>query len=187
MIRQEYKEQLQEHREGNPGWGSSAIRNAGDHIVRYLNKHESIVSVLDYGCGNGVLADWVQARVDRQLEWYEYDPSVPGKDQLPDSGPGDLFDLIISVDVLEHVEPGSIEATLEWIADNAVRQFHHIDCNETKDRLPDGRDVHLLVRPPDWWDKMLVGRGFTRMYRADIHQRKRGRYPRTSCTFILER
>lgn len=183
MISQEYKEQLIEYRTRDADWGSSAVRNAGDHIVRYISKHPGITSVLDFGCGIGVLKDFVSARVERPLSWYEYDPSIPGKDTEPTH----TFDLILTVDVLEHIEPESLDETLTWVATHSLRQFHHIDCNDTKDRLSDGRDVHLIIQPPKWWELQLVDRGFTIMERHVHDKRKRGRFPRTSCTYILER
>lgn len=184
MIRQEYIDQLKKTREGNPIWGSSAVRNAGPEIVRYLNKHPTIVSVLDFGCGTGMLGNYVRQHVTRDLCWYEYDPSVPGKDTIPTQ---DLFDLIITVDVMEHVEPQSVQETLQWIAEHSTRQFHHIDCNDTNHVLPDGRDVHLTIHAPSWWQSELDRQGWKIMYSAFISQRKRGRWPRVSCTFVYER
>jgi hypothetical protein len=33
--------------------------------------------------------------------------------------------------------------------------FFGIACRPGKKRLPDGRDVHLTIRPPDWWNLRL--------------------------------
>ena len=190
MIREEYKQQLKETRAGWDGWGSSAVRNAGPEIVRWLNKQKRIHYVLDFGCGTGTLGEFVRAEQKRgflrnDITWHEYDPSIDGKDVLPTGE----YDAIVSVDVLEHVEPGSINETLEWVRAHCDRQYHHIDCNETKDRLPDGRDVHLIVERPEWWEQKLLppAHGWTLMERHVHDKRKRGRFPRTSCTFILER
>ena len=183
MIRDEYRKQLVETRAGWEGWGSSAVRNAGPEIVRWLNKQTTIQTVLDFGCGTGTLGAYVRREVLRPLKWSEYDPSVEGKDTIPT----DRFDAIISVDVLEHIEPVSLDATLGWIRDHSRRQYHHVDCNETNDRLPDGRDVHLIVRPPEWWRDRLAVPGWTLMEYHEHHKRKRGRYPRTSTTVIVER
>jgi hypothetical protein len=185
MIRAEYKEQLQKYRKQDAGWGGSAIRNAGDHIARYINRHEAIVSVLDFGCGMGVLKEFIATRVPRPLDWYEYDPSIEGKDTVPRGN----FDLILTVDVMEHIEPISLESTLGWIADHSTRQFHHIDCNDTNHMLDDGRDVHLIVKPPAWWVAQLtaqVGGGFSLTERHVHDKLKRGRV-RQSCTLILEK
>lgn len=182
MIRDEYKKQLKETRDGWEGWGSSAVRNAGPEIVRYLNKHKEIITVLDFGCGTGVLGDYVRENVDRQLVWTEYDPSVEGKDTIPEG----VFDLIITVDVMEHIEPESLDETMDWIRQHGWRQYHHIDCNETRDRLPDGRDVHLIVESPLWWKTTLEHRSWVLMEYHTHEKRKRSRM-RTSTTIVVER
>jgi len=185
VIRPEYVELLKQHRaDNNPEWGGSAVRNAGDHIVRWLNRRKDIVSVLDFGCGVGTLKPYVKrltARLD--LEWHEYDPSVPGKDVEPTR----TFDAIITTDVLEHIELCSLDETLRWIREHATRaQFHHIDCNDNKSLLPDGRSVHLIVEPMEWWLDELEIPGWTLMYYANIMQRKRSR-ERHSGTIVLDR
>lgn len=194
MIRDEYKQQLKETRAGWEGWGSSAARNC-DGLIRYLNKHTAIKTVLDFGCGTGMLGQHIRQYQDagllrKDIVWYEYDPSVDGKDELPPLGEAAVrYDLIVSLDVMEHIEPQSLDATLLWIRNNSDRQYHHIDCNETRDRLPDGRDVHLIVQEPDWWERKLVppAYGWQIMERHVHDKRKRSRFPRRSCTFIIER
>ena len=184
MIRAEYAALLREQREDRPEWGGSAVRNAGDHIVRWLDKRKDIVSVLDFGCGLGTLGKHVKPRHSRlDLDWYEYDPSVPGKDIAPQRA----YDAIVTTDVLEHIEPESLDETLTWIRDHAMRyQFHHIDCNDNATLLPDGRSVHLIVESMDWWQDKLAVAGWKVMYRSDIARRLRGRL-RYSGTLILDR
>lgn len=189
MIRDEYRKQLVETRAGWEGWGSSAVRNAGPEIVRWLNKQKAIKTVLDFGCGTGTLGKFIAEEQRRgylrsDIVWSEYDPSVPGKDAIPDGE----YDAIVSVDVLEHIEPASLAGTLDWIRQRSRRQYHHIDCNATEGRLPDGRAIHLIVRPPEWWrDTLVVPGWWTLMEYHEHHKRKRGRYPRTSTTIIVER
>jgi SAM-dependent methyltransferase len=189
MIRDEYKQQLKETRAGWEGWGSSAARNC-DALIRYLDKHKHIKDVLDFGCGTGALGKWLRQNQEagtlrKDITIHEYDPSVDGKDVIPTRS----FDLIVSLDVLEHVEPDDLAETLGWMRDRAPRQYHHIDCNSTEDRLPDGRDVHLIVETPEWWEDQLLSpdHGWITIERHVHDKRKRGRFPRRSCTFIIER
>lgn len=182
MIRQEYKEQLQQTRGGWNEWGSSAVRNCGPEIARWAGRHKPR-TILDFGCGAGTLRPYLQDSLPYDAEIVEYDPSVPGKDTVPTQ----VFDAIITTDVLEHIEPVSLDDTLGWIREHSLRQYHHIDCNETKDRLPDGRDVHLIVQEPEWWEQQLVVPGWLLMERHVHDKRKKSRFPRRSCTFVLER
>lgn len=185
MIRQEYKEQLIATRGGWNEWGSSAVRNAGVEVVRWLDKQKDIQTVLDFGCGAGTLRPFILETASRTIDVIEYDPSVAGKDKIPTG----TFDAIVTTDVLEHIEPQSLDETLEWMRTHAPRQFHHIDCNDTHKRLPDGRDVHLIIQEPDWWEAKLIppAHGWIVMEKHVHDKRKRGRYPRRSCTFIIER
>jgi len=156
-------------------------------IVQYLNHCNRNVSnvktVLDFGCGTGVLGDHIR-RHCKGITVTSYDPSIPGLDKIPKGN----FDAIISVDVLEHVEPGDIAETLEWMRTHTLRQLHHIDCNDTKDRLPDGRDVHLIIKEPEWWEVQVCppACGFQIMQKHVHDKFKKGRF-RRSCTFIIER
>jgi hypothetical protein len=76
------------------------------------------------------------------LEIVEYDPGIPGKDILPDRN----FEMIISSDVLEHVEPECIDETIAWMQAHTTRfLYHHIACDPAGITLPDGRNVHLIT------------------------------------------
>lgn len=158
MIREEYKQQLIETRENWPGsrgaaeWGSRGHKYIGAQLVEFLNRRTDIKSVLDFGCGIGVLGVYVQDHLDRPVEWNNYDPSMPKYDKEPTR----QFDMIVSSDVLEHIEPVSLDETLQWIADHADRtQYHAICCGPTCKTLPDGRDVHLIQEPISWWEDEL--------------------------------
>lgn len=184
MIRPEYVEVLKKTREGWKDWGSSASKNA-DGLVRYLNKHKNITHILDFGCGTGQLKTYLLGRTDLRagIEIHEYDPSVPGKDKIEPY----LYDLIVTLDVLEHIEPESLDETLAWIREHSLRQWHHVDCNDGGgNKLADGRDVHLIIEEPEWWYAQLDREGW-RMMHWDVHiKSKRGRF-RKSTTLVFER
>ena len=187
MITDEYKQQIRQTREGWQDWGSSASRNCSA-LLRYLNRDKNIHTVLDFGCGTQSFAEFIKGaqkggilRPDIQI--IGYDPSVPGLDRLPD----DRFDLIHSTDVMEHIEPEMLDETIAWQRSHAWRQFHHIDCNATNDRLPDGRDVHLIVEPPEFWlDKYTDDKNWLVMEWHTHGRRRRKVFPRTSTTIITE-
>jgi len=190
MISDEYKEQLRQTREGWEGWGSSAGRNGALALTQALEKRTQIVSVLDFGCGTGVMGEVVRLHqanglLRKDVVIHDYDPSVPGKDVIPTG----QFDMIMSCDVMEHIEPESLDETLAWQRDHCkYTMFHHIDCNETRDRLPDGRDVHLIVQPPEWWQAKYASPQWNLQQRTILEKYKAGRLlPRTSVTLILDR
>ena len=61
------------------------------------------------------------------------------------------YDVVSCLDVLEHVEIQSIDAVLTNIK-QLTRRFHLvIDLQPAVKKLPDGRNAHILLAPPDWW------------------------------------
>lgn len=174
MIRQEYKDQLIETRKNwssNREWGSTGDKYVGAQLVEFLSRRKDIQSVLDFGCGLGKLGEYVKDKLDRPIEWHNYDPSIVHFSTEPKRS----FDLIVSSDVMEHIEPQSLDETLTWIAEHATRsQFHAIACGPTTKTLPDGRDVHLIQQPIRWWQMQLVRPGWMVLERAEIMQVRKG-------------
>jgi hypothetical protein len=183
MLTDKYKADLKITRGHNPTWGGTAVRNAGCEMLRFLERRKDISSVLDFGSGMGTLGKFILANLSRPVEWVNYDPSVEGIDTMPER----TFDCVASTDLLEHVEPAMLAATLTWMREHSDRSmFHYIDCNASNHVLPDGRSVHLIVQPPKWWRAELDEPGWTLMRYADVLQRKRSR-ERYSCLLIYDK
>lgn len=106
-------------------------------------------SVLDYGCGKGLLADKLPFPI------WEYDPAMPGKDGVPRPA-----DLVICINVLEVVEAGFldnvlgdlvrcskvcvfaiIEGSKEWW-EKKLHQFFKIGAI-----LSSGSELHCVLEP----------------------------------------
>lgn len=113
--------------------------------------------MLDYGSGKGY--QYLALRV--QDHWGGilpvcYDPGVVQLRIKPDG----KFGGIICTDVMEHIEEADVDEVLAEIfsfADDHAFVFLSIACRPAKrKRLPDGRDVHVTIRPPDWWDAKLA-------------------------------
>ena len=174
MISDAYKHQLQtmheERTAGGRKWGTTGARNFGDYICKFLeHRRGQIVTVLDFGAGQGSLGEYVQQyAVDVEVKWKDYDP---GKGDKPPEG---KFDLIVSSDVLEHVEPEEIDNVIEWLDVHATKaQFHHIACDPCGLILPDGRNAHLITEKLDWWLKKFADPNWALMYSAQCTVKKR--------------
>ena len=61
-------------------------------------------------------------------------------------------DILLCLDVLEHIEMSSIDAVLRDIH-SLTRQFCYlvIDLQPAVKQLADGRNAHILLAPPEWW------------------------------------
>lgn len=111
-------------------------------------------SILDFGCGKGNLVK-VLSESYPDIKILGYDPANPEYDiAVP------LVDMIISTDVLEHVEPANIKSVIELLHIKAPLQYHLISCAPAKLILPDGRNAHLIQETPDWWRNKFVNAGF---------------------------
>ena len=184
MISDYYKQQLIQYRRSDPEWGSSAAKKVGYDVLKFLKKRMNIHTVLDFGAGNGMLGKFIAQRLDRPIEWTDYDPSIDGIDVLPGVK---QFDCVLSTDLLEHIEPDKLAETLDWMkAHSRHTMFHFIDCNDDPHVLPDGRNVHLIVKPAKWWRAQIEGSGWTTMRYEDIMQLRRGQ-ERFMCLIIVDR
>lgn len=110
-------------------------------------------SVLDYGsgkCGGYQSLPFAKMLVP-------YDPALPSYREKPEG----VFDGVICVDVLEHIPEDEIDGVMDEL-DGYGRKFVFLSiCTRpAKKRLPDGRNCHLTVKPPEWWWKKIGNRRF---------------------------
>lgn len=119
----------------------------GKHAETVLKLAASLktTSVLDYGCGKSMLAKALPFPI------WEYDPAIPDKSAAPRPA-----DLVVSTDVLEHIEPDKINAVLSDLK-RVTRKVGYlvIHTGESTKLLADGRNAHLLQRNRAWWKHKL--------------------------------
>lgn len=139
MISSEYREMNRALHKLHRGFG-----NRGDRWSKFVKEYEGR-SVLDYGCGKGTLAKSLTFPIS------EYDPAISGKDTEPVP-----HDVVVCTDVLEHIEPEHLDATLRHIRSlMAMNGFFVIATRPAKKILPDGRNAHLIVKAWPWWEERL--------------------------------
>lgn len=117
-------------------------------------KEKKPKSILDFGCGKGNLVK-ILSESYTNITISGYDPANPVYDV-----PLSIVDMIISTDVLEHVEPENIDDVVKLLYDNASLQYHLISCAPAKLILPDGRNAHLIQETPEWWRNKFTQTGF---------------------------
>lgn len=131
-------------------WGNAG-RHHVDEVVEWAEKLGAS-SVLDYGCGRGSL----KKVIDPIWPVAEYDPGVPGKDEMPMAA-----DLVVCTDVLEHIEPDMVRSVLRHIRTLSLKgSYLTIATSLAGLVLPDGRNAHLSVHDKKWWMEELHGAGF---------------------------
>jgi len=127
----------------NPVYGIGG--RSRKEVVLKLSETLKTRSILDYGCGKGTLADALPFPI------WEYDPAIPGKDSVPRAA-----DLVVCLDVLEHVEPEMLDNVFGDLVRCANKMlFAIIDTGPADKDLPDGRNAHLIQQNKDWWAEKL--------------------------------
>ena len=189
MHSDDYQRQLQTvhaSRSENKRWGTTGARNFGEYVKKYIDDRNGwIESVLDFGAGQQTLGSFVLSNARTVVKWTDYDPGIPAL-----CSPAKLdgkYDLVVSSDVLEHVEPDQVQATLAQLRNCAVKaQYHHIACEPCGLILPDGRNAHLSVYEPEQWMEWLAVDGWSVQYWCRELERKRGGL-RLACKILLEK
>jgi len=105
--------------------------------------------ILDYGSGP---REHVKAAFGERAR--SYDPCVPHLAADPEPA-----DLLVSCDVLEHIEPELLGNVLDHMASLSRKAaFLTIATGPAKKYLPDGRNAHLIQEGPDYWLPLLMER-----------------------------
>ncbi|MEZ5924503.1 MAG: hypothetical protein R3D57_08960 [Hyphomicrobiaceae bacterium] len=129
-------------------YGTSSVK-----YLRFLRPWIGLIqpgSVLDYGCGQSRLID-VLGLAEGVQRW-RYDPAIPGYATRP----AEAADLLINIDVLEHIEEPDLDGVLADMAALGRRALIVIDTVPAKHRLPDGRNAHVTLKSHDWWRERLL-------------------------------
>lgn len=146
-ISQEYTQLNRELHQAS--FGGAGHKRVVD-VLPILEKH-SLKTVLDYGCGQGLLSEGLPT----EYQVTNYDPAVEVFVKKP--ARNKKFDLVVCTDVLEHIEPNYLEAVLEELW-TYTGQFCYllIACNPSGKTLSDGRNAHLIQEQPEWWLQMIM-------------------------------
>lgn len=158
LISEEYKKMNQHLHKDHSNYGNQNhfLSQHLPSVCNALNKHYGYKSILDYGCGKGLIIDSLNKHlVSHTYTVNGYDPCVSQFASQPEPA-----DIVICTDVLEHIEPEKIESVLKHIKDLTGKICYLIiDLLPAQKNLPDGRNAHLIIAHPGWWLNQL-GRQF---------------------------
>jgi len=148
LVSEEYRKTLENtHKRTNYSWGQTATFYAKGLLTYMLQSN--FKEVLDYGSAHG---GFRKSLNNTNIKVTEYDPGYPDKanNNIPKK-------FLICIDVLEHVEPSLIDDVLEDIQRCALEKaFLTIACYPARQILSDGRNAHLIVKPPTWWKEKIL-------------------------------
>ncbi len=143
LITEDYRAQnAQLHKSPKFGVGGAKWASRVSSIAQKNNCE----TILDYGCGKGMLG---KALFYREIR--EYDPAVEGKNIVEPA------DLVVCTDVLEHIEPELLDSVLQHLHSLTHKVlFFYISTKLALNHvLPDGRNPHLSFHDAEWWKEKL--------------------------------
>jgi hypothetical protein len=128
-------------------YGASSVKNR--RFLRPEIKLRRPTSILDYGCGQSPLIDRLD--LGYPVELYRYDPAIPAYAEKPEME----VDLLINIDVLEHIEESDLDNVIAEMRSFCRDAIIIVDTAPAKGFLPDGRNLHVTLKPHAWWQKKL--------------------------------
>lgn len=141
LLSEQYRaEQARLHSFGNYGTASLGYGPMVSQIV----ERSGAETLLDYGCGS--MRNLAKV-LNCDVVYQGYDPAVPEFAEEPDPA-----DLVVCIDVLEHIEPECLDAVLDHLkAKTRKHAFFTVHTGPAVKTLSDGRNAHLIQQPASWW------------------------------------
>lgn len=112
-------------------------------------------SILDYGCGRSDLVAHFWNDGKRRIA--KYDPAIPAFKEMPE----DVFDLVLAIDVMEHIPFADVARVLDEIRAKSRNALFVISLKPARTVLPDGRNAHVtLLSESEWlrWISEIFGK-----------------------------
>ena len=148
LISDQYRSQQAELHK-NADYGVASVHWAP--TVADLARQAKPRHILDYGAGKGRLGAELAKLLKQTFELRQYEPAMPAL-----AAPPVPSDLVACIDVLEHIEPDCLDAVLDDLMRVTAKiGIYTIATGPAMKTLPDGRNAHLIQRPPSWWLPVL--------------------------------
>ena len=120
-------------------------------IQESVNKYGT-KSIIDHGTGKGGLVKALKKVFSDNIAIEGYDPAVEEYSKKPTK----KYDIVCSIDVLEHIPKKEIDQTLEDISELTEGFFFFcIDLLPASKRMHDKRNAHFLIAPAEWWAQKI--------------------------------
>jgi len=150
-ISSSYKGALLEKHAKDERWGGSAKYASSNNILIDVLRRPYVQTLLDFGAGKQGFKKMLKKHCPH-VEYFAYDPGIPEISELPDR----QFDMVVSNDVMEHIEPDKVEAVIKAMWERTkYALINNIACSlagsEFEGGAYDGQNLHLIVEDTDWW------------------------------------
>ena len=144
-----YLEQAKLMHQNPKYWKGHMIKKYMPQIEEVIKEHNiDTNSILDYGCGKA-------QHHPENWNAYKYDPAFPKYEKKPEAGR--KFDLVICIDVLEHIPQADLPRIVKEIFDYSGKYvFATAATSKAGKTLPNGMNAHATVQPEEWWNELFA-------------------------------
>lgn len=132
-------------------------------IIKKIIQKNKIESMLDYGCGKGFFYDNSFYLKEEKIEslkklWkIKIDLYDPCYEKYSNLSLKNTYDLLICIDVLEHIPREDINWVLDKIFSISKKYiFLNVACYYANALLPDGSNAHINVNDKEWWFNKIL-------------------------------
>jgi hypothetical protein len=153
LITEDYRAQQTKLHE-DPAYGRASVAHA-PLVAKAINAF-NVGEVLDYGAGKLALLKTISTKllVDHKFRYIPYEPADLRYSDKPEPA-----QMVVCLDVLEHIEPELIDNVLDDLKRLVLEVgLFTIHCTQAKKVLPDGRNAHLIQEGMAWWLPKIMER-----------------------------
>lgn len=151
LITEGYRSQQRELHARHAGYGTASLQFAP--LVAAEIRRRGVREILDYGAGKCRLRDAL-GELGVEVEYHAFEPAMDDLAQTPDPR-----QMVACLDVLEHIEPECLDDVLNDLR-RVTREVgvFTVHTGPAVKTLPDGRNAHLIQKPPVWWLPRIFAR-----------------------------
>lgn len=149
----EYAAQLKTLHEKSDAFGIGSVTSKHYKTIQAIIQKRGFKSLLDYGCGKGHFLGFAKENIP-EIAIDGYDVASEEYSELPSR----QYDMVVCLDVMEHVEFGAMSNVLNEIRDRTEQIFLCSVANyPAAKKLSDGRNAHVTQMPFGYWFTLFSG------------------------------
>ena len=144
IASEDYKISQRKLHDSDEAYGRASIYCADK--VSMLMKENGFSTITDYGAGKKRLSQELKKYGVNNIDYRPYDIAYP------EYGDPKKSEMVVCIDVLEHIEFDYLENVLlelSFICEKLI--YLSVHTGPAKKTLPDGRNAHLVTEEADWW------------------------------------
>ena len=147
----DYRDHIAQYQElhGSKHYGGSATELHLD-VVAEVVKARKPRSILDFGCGRSDLV--AHFYLDGKRTIARYDPAISLYHDMPEG----QFDLVLVMDVMEHIPMASVDKILTQVRARGAVALFTISTKLARAKLPDGRNAHVTILNHGEWTRWIA-------------------------------